>query len=503
MKKTKNYLLFPLLAFAFTFGACKDDKKEKEAGAGAGKITDIPVTSKSKEAIASFQEGIALADDGSAIKARAAFAKAIGQDSTLAIAYLFRGAFSQSNEEFMNDMAMAKSHLDGASDWEKMYYDYQNTFVTDDWNKRLEVAQKIVAAYPDAARAQADLGNTYAGNNQNDKAREAYQKAIELDPKWSGGYNALSGSYIFSDPKDLKKGEENALKVVELLPKSSNAEVLLGDCYRAQNDMEKARTAYTKAIELNTDEPTAYYKRGHVNSFLGKYDEARQDYMEGAKHDDDNTGAMLNIAYTYLYAGDHATAMKTLMDNAAKLDASGASKSKIAGQKMNYFETCAAICLHDGDVAHLKELISMMQGPSEQRGNDIGSPEAKLTEKANLLSWQSLAAAAEGKLDDAKAKAEEMKTTLQSINNPTKLWNYESSMGYISMKEKKYADAIGHYEKANPNDFYNKYWLAMANEAAGNKDKANSLYKEIAAYNFNDVGNALIRNEVKKKVTTP
>ncbi len=497
MKKTKIYLLLPLIALVFTFAACKNDKKE------TGKTTDIPVTSKSKEAIASFREGLALADDGNAIKARAAFTKAIGQDSALAIAYLFRGNFSQSAQEFMDDMNNAKSHLDGASDWEKMYYDYQNTFVTNDWNKRLEVTQKIVAAYPDAARAQVDLGNTYSGNNQNDKARAAYEKAIELDPKWAGGYNALSGSYIFSDPKDLKKGEENALKVVELSPKSSNAEVLLGDCYRAQNDMEKARTAYAKAIELEPDVATAYYKKGHVNSFLGKYDEARQDYLEGAKHDDDNTGAMLNIAYTYLYAGDHQTAMKTFMDNAAKLDASGASKSKIAGQKLAYLGNCATVCLHNGDAAHLKEVVDMMQASSDQVAGDVGSAEAKLTEKGNMLYWQSLTAAAEGKLDDAKAKAEEIKTTLQPINDPTKLWNYEMAMGYISMKEKKYADATGHFEKANPNDIYIKYCLAMANEAAGNKDKANSLYKEIAAYNFNDVGNALIRNEVKKKLSTP
>ena len=96
-----------------------------------------------------------------------------------------------------------------------------------------------------------------------------------------------------------------------------------------------------------------------------------------------------------------------------------------------------------------------------------------------------------------------MKTTLQPVNDPTKLWRYEMAMGYINMKEKKYADAAGHFEKADPNDIYNKYLLAMSHEAAGNKDKAASLYKEIAAYNFNDVGNALIRNEVKKKVATP
>lgn len=498
MKRTKNYLLLGLFGVVLTLAACSNSKKKE-----SGKVTDIPATSKSKDAIASFREGLAFADDGNAIKARAAFTKAIEQDSTMAIAYLYRGGFSQSSEEFMNDLAKAKAHLDGVSDWEKMYYDFQNSFVSNDYNKRLDAIQKIVAAYPDAARAQVDLGNTYSANNENDKARAAYQKAVELDPKWTGGYGGLFTSYVFSDPKDLKKGEENALKVVELTPKSSNAEVALGDCYRAENDMDKAKAAYSKAIELEPDVATAYYKRGHVNSFTGNFDEARKDYMEGAKYDVDNSAAMLNIANTYLYAGDHDAAMKSLMDNEAKLDASGGSKSKIAGLKLNYLATCGSVCLHFGDAAHLKEVVDMMQGPLDQGANDIGSPEAKLNSKATMLYWQALIAATDGKLDDAKAKAEEVKTTLQPINDPTKLWNYEMAMGYISMKEKNYADAIGHFEKSNPNDIYIKYLLATANEAAGNKDKANSLYKDIAAYNFNDVGNALIRAEVKKKVATP
>ncbi len=71
------------------------------------------------------------------------------------------------------------------------------------------------------------------------------------------------------------------------------------------------------------------------------------------------------------------------------------------------------------------------------------------------------------------------------------------------MKQKNYADAVSHFQKADPVPIYNKYMLAKANEAAGNKDKATSLYKEVAAYNFNDVGNALVRSEVKKKLGTP
>ena len=43
---------------------------------------------------------------------------------------------------------------------------------------------------------------------------------------------------------------------------------------------------------------------------------------------------------------------------------------------------------------------------------------------------------------------------------------------------------------------YTKYWLAKANEAAGNNDKAEALYKEVAVYNFNGIDYALVRYEV-------
>jgi tetratricopeptide (TPR) repeat protein len=503
MRKT-NCLALPLLVISLSLFACNlVSNGKKETTASAAKITDIPATSESKEAIAAFQDGLAFSDENNAKKARAAFTKAVQLDPTLAIAYMYRANFSLSAKEAMDDLARAKKNLDLASDWEKMYYEYQNTFVTNDWNKRLEIAQKIAAAYPDAARAQVDLGFTYQATNRVNEERTAFQKAIQLDPDWVGGYNALANSYLFSEPRDFKKAEDNALKVVELSSKSPAAQVTLGDCYRAQDDLEKARAAYLKAIELNADEPTAYYKKGHVNSFLGNYDEAKNDYLEGAKRDLDNTGAKTWIALTYLYAGNADMAIQALMGNASKAEASNASKSKIASERLNYLYNCALICFHIADAARLKQVATLMEEPSNQVANDVGSPEEKLMQKAHLLYWWSLASAVEGKLDNARAKAEEMKTTLTSINVPTKLQDYEMALGYVSMKEKKYPEAISHFEKANPASVYTRYWQAMAEEAAGNKDKATKLFNDISLYNFNGVDFAVIRNEVKKKLGKP
>lgn len=492
MKRTFLYLLLPgLLVLSFS---CKNETKKTDEG------QVLASSSTSAEANASFTEGLSSFDLGDRQEARTSFTKAIGQDPKMAIAYIFRATTSNSPKDFADDMNAAKANMATANDWEKLYYDYTMTFLTSDWNKRLEATQKMVSTFPKSARAEAELGNTYLNGNQYDKAREAYQKAVELDPKWVGGYGALVNSYLFSEPKDFKKAEENALKVVELAPKSPGAEIALGDVYRAQNDLQKAKDAYSKAIDLNPNSSAAYYKRGNANTFLGNFDEARQDYTNGAKHDYVKFGEVQDIANTYLYANDRKMAMQYLMDQCKAMDASGAAKDQVTSAKQLCLQQCASIAMHTGDAAGLKGIVAMYEPVNDQLANDLGTQEAKLGIKADNLYWEAMTDAVAGNFDAAKAKGEEIKTTLATINDPNKLNSYDFLMGYIDMKQKNYTSAISHFEKTNPTQsMYNNFWLAMANEAAGNKDKAMGMYKEIVNYNFNDPGYALIRNEAKDK----
>ena len=487
--------MFLLLSFLIIVALPSCNTSEKTSDT---KITDIPATSSSAEALASFKEGLAFSDVGDGIKARAAFGKAIELDPKFGMAYLMRANTAATAKEFADDVTKGKANVDSASSWEKMYADYMATNISGDRNKGVEIMQKIAAEYPDAARAQFNLGFTYSGNNQFDKARESYNKAIEIDPKWVGGYSALATSYLFEEPKDLKKAEENALKVVELAPKSAGAQITLGDVYRAQNDMSKAKEAYTKAVALDTNAPEGYYKLGHANTYLGNMEEARKNYADAGMHDVNKAGAVFNTAYTWLYADDAPTASKYIMDQMA------ADNTTDASLKGRYLNTAASIAIHTGDAATLRSLVAMMQPLAKQITTDLGNTaETMLFEKADSLHWQAMIAIAEGKFDQTKSNLEAMKSTLDPIKDNRKLEGYEYDMGLLSMKQKNYGDAISHFEKADKSPIYNKYMLAKANEAAGNKDKAMALYKEVAAYNFNDVGNALVRSEVKRKIASP
>ena len=484
-------LLFSGLFIGILLPSCKTGEKDS-------KITDIPATTSSPEALVAFKEGLAFSDAGDRDKANASFTKAIDLDSKFGMAYLMRANTSNSAKEFADNIALGKSNVDSASSWEKLYAEYMQTRLTGDRDKAMEVVQKIATEYPDAARAQVYLGDEYSGDKKIDMARAAYEKAIQLDSKWVGGYGQLAGSYMFYEPLDLKKAETNALKVVELAPQSAGANITLGDCYRAQNDLQKAKEAYAKAVSLDPNVSGAYYKLGHANTFLGNLDEARKNFADGGMHDGVNSSSILFTAYTYLYADDAKAAEKFIMDKLAgntELD---------ANRKRGCLTTIAEIALHNNDAATLKKAVDMMIPLAGEAMSELGNAEEiKTFFTSDSLHWQAMIEITEGKYDAAKTNLEAMKTALGPIKDSRKLEGYEYDLGVLAMHQKNYGDAITHFEKANLENMYNKYLLAKANEGAGNADKANTLYKEVAAYNFNDVGNALMRNEVKKKMGTP
>jgi tetratricopeptide (TPR) repeat protein len=286
---------------------------------------------------------------------------------------------------------------------------------------------------------------------------------------------------------------------VKLAPASPGMEIALGDCYRAENELEKAKEAYSKAIALDPDSPDAYYKKGNANTFLGNLEEARQNYMDGGKHDQSVTGSIPFIAYTYLYGGDANTAMKCYMDAISVVTASDNDPARINFAKSMYLQDCATIAAFSNDAPKLKEMITQIEPLSVQLGDDLGSEEAKLSQKASVLTLKAMSASLDGKFDDAKATAEQIKKILEPLTDPNKLDGYEFVLGFNSFKQKNFTEAITHFAKIQQSSLYYKYWLASAYEAAGDKDKAKNLYKELSGNNFNSLEFALIRNEVRKK----
>jgi tetratricopeptide (TPR) repeat protein len=487
-----------LLLLFFILVACQTQKTDENLYPE----NEISLSSTSEEAIQQFVEGLKSFDLGNARKARPLLDKALEKDPNFVSAQIYRTFTGNSAKDFGEQSTKALAMRDKASEGEVILLDMIESFRTGDDLATLEISKKLVEKFPKSPRALGYLAGAYSSLDQDMEARATHEKAISLDPDYLPAIRSLGFSYLFTSPKDFSKAETYMAQLVEKAPENARAHIDLGDCYRAQNDLEKALQSYLKAAELDVEDHVPLMKAGHANSFLGNQDKARSNFQEGRKRSEFGIAGYNFEAYSHLYEGDHKKATAFLQEAAKNMGNMDIPESNKAGAQMGCAFDCAMIAFHHGEADDLKAAINMMKPLSNQIGSDIGSEAAKSNQKANMQAWEAMAAAMEGNYKDAAAKAELIKSTLASINDPQKLRPYHRVHSYVNFQQGNYEKALEHMAELNQDNVYDKYWRAKANEKAGNTEKALEIYKELADYNFNGVDFALIRNELKDRLTS-
>ena len=494
MKLITNSAAVCMAALLLVLTACESPKETKPLYPE----NEVPISSNSEEAIQELVNGLAIYDQGNGQKARPYFEKALSIDPDFVSAQMYRAYTSNSAKDWSVNRDKFIGMRDKANEAEKIMIDITLANMENDDYKELELSKKLVEKYPNSARAYDNLAGSYNSVNETEKAREQWAKAMEVNPDFTPAISNLGASYLFVSPKDFTKGEKYLAKAVEIVPGSSRAHINLGDCYRAQNKLEKALTSYVKAAELDPKDQVAFSKAGHANSFLGNYDAARKNFQDARAQSEFGIGSYEFEAYTYLYEGDYKKALGFLQEAVTSIEGMDIPKSNKTGIQLNCVYDCAMIAMHHGDIEHLKEVVELMRPLSNKISKDVGSNATTAFEKADMHYWDAIALASSKNYEDAIVQAEMIKTTLKSINDPNKLRPYDRAHAFINYKQGNYEKALEHASKLDQDNVYDVYWMAHANKMVGNTDKATALFEEIADYNFNFVGYALIRNEVKE-----
>jgi tetratricopeptide (TPR) repeat protein len=113
-----------------------------------------------------------------------------------------------------------------------------------------------------------------------------------------------------------------------------------------------------------------------------------------------------------------------------------------------------------------------------------------------------LVGGARGDYAAAREHADHINALLAPDANPRKLEPMHQLMGFIALYQRQYSQAADHFRQGNPFDPYVKYQLAVATEGAGDAAQARKLYREVADYNFNALGFALVRRDAQQKVSS-
>ena len=154
-------------------------------------------------------------------------------------------------------------------------------------------------------------------------AAEAFQKAIQLDPARLGFYVNLAAAYL-----QRPGGAKQAVTALERASeRAGNARVtkLLGDAYRADNDLEHARAAYEKAISMEKRYPEAHVALGRVYRDKKDFPKALEEFDRAVKeYGESSTGgsasAWAEIAETEELRGSPVETVQRAYASALKAD---------------------------------------------------------------------------------------------------------------------------------------------------------------------------------------
>ena len=137
------------------------------------------------------------------------------------------------------------------------------------------------------------IGSAYFDKKEYDNAIEAYQKAVEINPKDDEAYNNMGSAY--NHKKEYDNAIEAYQKAVEINPKRDEAYYNIGVAYGKKQEYDNAIEAYQKAVEINPKKDGAYNNMGIAYYHLGEFDKVIDAYVKALNINPQNSGAYTGL----------------------------------------------------------------------------------------------------------------------------------------------------------------------------------------------------------------
>jgi len=462
-------------------------------------VIEHPITTSSGVARDHFLRGQRELDLARFIDANAHFKEAVAADANFAFGYLNVANTANSLAEFKSNLALAEQHAAGASDAERLQIQMARKGFDQDLTGQLALGQALIQKYPGSPRAWLALAGVQGALNRNEEARASIAKALALAPRMFVAHTTLGLSYVFGEPRDFTKALEHMQAAENLAPEEPGAHTFLGDVYRAQRHLEQARDEYARGHQLNPRDAILLVKRGHANTLLSDYPAARADYDSAIAVGRANEKAAYAPfrAYVSVYAGEPGAAIDELNRLVASVDGMGVPDPKAA--KVAALSNVAVIAIHIRNQPAADQALKQLAPILMKQADEAANPAFRRGQEATVAYFDGWWAARRGDYGSAQRQADRIAQLLAPDANPRKLEPMHQLEGFIALYQGKYGDAAAHLRQGNLLDPYIKYQVAVATEGAGDVAQAKQLYREVAEYNFNTVGFALVRKDAQQK----
>jgi len=157
-------------------------------------------------------------------------------------------------------------------------------FNENDYRGAISSFERAIELHPRYVEAENNIGLAWRELNETDKARAAFETAIE----WQGtspvdAQPFLNLGKLYGDQHQFEKAISYLNRAAELAPTNPTVREELSHVYASQNELSKAQSELEKAISLAPGVSSLHYQLGQIYRKQGLTEKAKQEFEMTAK----------------------------------------------------------------------------------------------------------------------------------------------------------------------------------------------------------------------------
>ena len=238
----KRLLLLAAIASMF---ACASPAPEPQKPAAP---TEVPITSKSPEAIEHFKKGRDLLENSRLAEAAQELDQALKLDPDFVMAMVYK-ANTTFRPEGTTLLEQASAKAGSLSKPEQLVVAATLASRQNDSGKAEELWKEAAAAVPTDWRLQMSLGSQLFFAEKYGEALDALNKAVAINPNAGAAYNMIGYSHLLRN--ESGPAVEALTKYASLAPNEPNPQDSLGEALMADGKFADAEAAFRKAIAMS------------------------------------------------------------------------------------------------------------------------------------------------------------------------------------------------------------------------------------------------------------
>ncbi|MBI5198771.1 MAG: tetratricopeptide repeat protein [Nitrospirae bacterium] len=169
------------------------------------------------------------------------------------------------------------------------------------FTKAINICSGYGSRYPDDERFPTLMANFYLIMDEAEKAKEAIDRALKINPEYSGAYT-ISGRYYYLEGR-AKEAEDAYKEAIKLDPKNAVARNDTGIILLERGYYEESIKELSEAIEITPRGSVFWSNRGHAFNRVEDLKSAGENYRKATELDPVNYLALNGLGLTALKEG--------------------------------------------------------------------------------------------------------------------------------------------------------------------------------------------------------